>query len=80
MGDLQSMANGSNPIVINGKLKTTFRRVTGDKKLDRNIAKKNMADAGITQICKGRKAGRNDGRTVRRSDSKFATHWKEYVY
>ena len=46
----------------------------------RQIAKKNMENMGITHICKGNKAGRNDGRSVRRSNSKFATYWKEYVY
>lgn len=80
MGDLKDVANGRDPIVTNGKLKTIFRRVTGNKKLDRQIAKKNMEDMGITHICKGNKAGRNDGRSVRRSNSKFATYWKEYVY
>lgn len=82
MSDLKQMANGRDPVVTNGKLKTTFRRVTGVKKLDRQIAKNNMKDAGITQICKGNKAGRNNGKSeqIRKSDSKFATYWKEYVY
>lgn len=82
MGQLSTNANGRDPIVTNGKLKTTFKRVTGDKKLDREIAKQNMKDLGIVRICKGQKSGRNNGhsQSIRRSDSKFAQHWREYVY
>ena len=68
--------------VTNGKLKTTFRRVKGCKKLDRMIAKKNMKNAGMTNICKGKKSGRNNGHSenVRKSDSVFARRWRDYVY
>ena len=69
MGDLKSRASGKDPVVVNGKLKSTFRRVTGCKKLDREIAKKNMKEAGYTQICKDKGGG-----------SFFANNWREFVY
>lgn len=82
MGELSSKANGRDPVKTNGKLRTVFKRVEGCKKLDRMIAKKNMKAMGITGICKGQKVGRNNGHSQekRRSDSKFATHWRDYVY
>lgn len=69
MGDLATKANGKDPSVINGKLKTTFQRVTGCNKLDREIARKNMKDAGLTKVCK-----KNGG------DSYFSKHWREWVF
>lgn len=58
-----------NPSVTNGKLKTTFNRVEGCKKLNRMVARRNMEKAGITQINK--KVG---------GVSKFSEYWRDYVY
>ena len=53
MGDLATRANGKDPSVINGNLKTTFRRVTGCNKLDREIARKNVNNPRLkSQACK----------------------------
>lgn len=81
MGDIRRAANGRDPSVTNGKLKTVFRRVEGCTRLDRMVARRNMEKAGITQICKGNKVGRNNktSENRRRSDSKFAQHWRDYV-
>lgn len=69
MSDLKEKANGKDPFVINGKLKTTFSLVTGDKKLDRLVAKNNMKKAGLKRICK-----KNGG------SSYFADNWRDWVF
>lgn len=69
MGVLSDRANGKDPFVINGQLKTTFRRVTGCKKLDREVAKNRMREAGYTQICKVDEQG----------SSKFSRLWRDFV-
>ena len=80
MGDLKARVSGRDPSVTNGKLKTVFKRVEGCTRLDRMVARRNMEKAGITQICKGKKVGRNNGKkTPRRSDSKFATNWRSFI-
>ena len=78
MGDLKDRAVGRDPSVTNGQLKTTFRRVKGDKKLDRAIARKHMKDAGYVHICKGDKSGRNKKGNERKSDSIFALNWEKF--
>ena len=69
MSDLSTRANGRDPFVVNGKLKTTFKQVTGYNKLDRMVARNNMKAAGLTRINKKGVDGK----------SYFAEHWREYV-
>ena len=77
---------GKEMIITKGKLKTIYKRVEGCKRIDRMIARKNMKDMGMTQICKGNKSGRNNkvsGKALqkqRRSNSKFSSKWKDYIY
>lgn len=70
MSDLKEKANGRDPFVINGNLKTTFKRVTGSTKLDRMIARNNMKKAGLSKFTKKGADG----------ESYFAKHWREWVY
>lgn len=69
MGVLYDRANGKDPIIINGKLKSTFRQVTGCKRIDREVAKRKMKEAGYTQICKVDEQG----------SSKFSRLWRDFV-
>ena len=69
MGDIKRNASGKDPTVTKGKLKTTFKRVEGCKKLDRMVAHKNMEKVGVTQINK-RKGGMK---------SFFALFWRDYI-
>ena len=68
MGEIADRVFGKDPVVINGKLKTTFRKVKGVKKIDREVAKNNMKKAGYTQICKDKGGG-----------SLFANNWELFV-
>ena len=81
MGDLGQMAQSRDPSVTNGKIKTTFVRIKGCKKIDRMVAKNNMKDIGMVRICKGQKHGRNNGHSEneRVSSSRFANNWRDYI-
>lgn len=69
MGELKTRASGKDPTVTRGKLKTTFKKVEGCKKIDRLVAHRNMERAGVTQINK-RKNGMK---------SFFALFWRDYI-
>jgi hypothetical protein len=69
MGELKEKARAGEVSVTRGKLKTVFKRVTGVRKIDREVARNNMKAAGYTQINKN-KSGR----------SLFAANWRRFVY
>jgi hypothetical protein len=68
MGEIADRVFGKDPVVTKGKLKTTFRKVTGSKKIDREVARNNMKKAGYKQICKDKGGG-----------SFFANNWELFV-
>lgn len=70
MGELRDLASGKDPVIVKGKLKSTFKRVTRCKKLDRAIARKNMKDEGYTQVAKKDANG----------SSLFSRQWRKFVY
>ena len=53
------------------KLVSKPYRVTGDRKLDRNVARYRMRQRGITQMNKPKMGETN---------SYFANNWRDYVY